>query len=248
MKRTAAIHKAREFVQLITCIRFENVFNPYADECPVCDLAGAALVRQHNLELVLTAALLSTGGSIWIARDLGYRGGRRTGLALTDDVHLRCHAEMFGTPPLARATTGPAVAERTAAVVWRGLRSIGRPIFLWNVFPFHPHAPNDPMTNRCHNRVERLGCAPFLLWLLQALDPTDIVAIGRDSQAALARLGVGAITVRHPSFGGQTQFLEDIAAHYGVSPEVPQLSDFPILGRRHDREDSPGYHARWAIR
>lgn len=225
MKGVAAREKAQEFVQQITRIRFENVFNPYADECPVCDVAGAPLVRRHNLELVLAAALSATRGSIWIARDLGYRGGRRTGLALTDDVHLRCHAEMFGTPPLARATNGPPVAERTAAVVWRGLRSIGRPIFLWNVFPFHPHAPNEPMSNRRHNSAERLGCAPLLLWLLQALDPTDIVAIGRDSQSALANLGVHAISVRHPSFGGQAQFLKDIAAHYGLPPDVPLFTD-----------------------
>jgi len=26
--------------------------------------------------------------TIWMGRDLGYRGGRRTGLALTDEAHL----------------------------------------------------------------------------------------------------------------------------------------------------------------
>jgi hypothetical protein len=216
-RTVTARDRAREFVRALACIRFENVFNPYADECPICDLAEAAMVRRRNLELVLTAALSAAVDSIWIARDLGYRGGRRTGLALTDDVHLCCHSELFGTPPLARATTGPAVAERTAAVIWRSLRLISRPVFLWNVFPLHPHEPNEPMSNRCHTRAERDGCTPLLLWLLQALNSKDIVAIGRDSQAALASLGVHAINVRHPSFGGQTQFLTDLAAHYGVS-------------------------------
>lgn len=227
MRTVIARDKAREFVRALACIRFENVFNPYADACPICDLAGAAMVRRRNLELVLTAALSATVDSIWIARDLGYRGGRRTGLAMTDDVHLCFHSELFGTPPLARATTGPAVAERTAAVVWRSLKSIGRPVFLWNVFPFHPHKPDEPMSNRCHTRAERDVCTPLLLWLLQALNPRDIVAIGRDSQAALATLGVHATTVRHPSFGGQAQFLTGLAAHYGVPLDrfiVPRLA------------------------
>jgi hypothetical protein len=210
---------AREFVRALACVQFDNVFNPYADACPIWDLAEAALVRRRNLELVLTAALSDGVDSIWIARDLGYLGGRRTGLALTDDVHLRCHSELFGTPPLSRATSGPAVSERTAAVVWRSLRSIGRPIFLWNVFPLHPHQPGQPMSNRCHTRAERDRCIPLLLWLIRVLNPKDVVAIGRDSQVALARLGVNAIAVRHPSYGGQTQFLRDLAVHYGVPVE-----------------------------
>jgi hypothetical protein len=219
VRNFTAREKAREFVQALARIHFENVFNPYADSCPIWDLEKASIVRRRNLELVLTAALSAPVDSIWIARDLGYRGGRRTGLALTDDVHLHCHSELFHIQPLARATSGPAVSERTAAVVWRILRSVGRPVFLWNIFPLHPHEPGEPMSNRRHTRVERDTCAPLLLWLLKALNPKEVVAIGRDSQAALASLGVHAITVRHPSFGGQTQFAADLEAHYGAISE-----------------------------
>jgi len=225
VRRSTAKDEAREFVRTLACMQFDNVFNPYADACPIHDLAGAALVRRRNLELVLTSALSDSVDSIWIARDLGYLGGRRTGLALTDDVHLRCHSELFGTPALSRATTGPAVAERTSAVVWRSLRSIGRPIFLWNVFPLHPHEPGQPMSNRCHTRAEGDRCIPLLLWLIQALNPRDTIAIGRDSQVALARLGVNAIAVRHPSYGGQTQFIRDLSAHYRISLDSPSAPE-----------------------
>ncbi|WP_439952990.1 hypothetical protein, partial [Escherichia coli] len=84
------------------------------------------------------AALAGGVDSIWIARDLGYRGGRRTGLALTDEAHLSAHAGLYGQLPLARATRGPAMTERTATVIWQVLRDLRRPIFLWNVFPLHP--------------------------------------------------------------------------------------------------------------
>ena len=30
-----------------------------------------------------------------------------------------------------------------------------KPVMLWNVFPFHPHEADDPMSNRCHTRSER---------------------------------------------------------------------------------------------
>jgi hypothetical protein len=154
--------------------------------------------------------------SVWIARDLGYRGGRRTGLALTDDVHLVEHAALFGAPPLARATKGSAVAERTATVIWQVLKNLQRPIFLWNVFPFHPHERNDPMSNRCHTRDERQACRHLLTWLIDALQPKSVIAIGRDAQIALSDLEIAACQVRHPSYGGQSEFIDGMYVHYCV--------------------------------
>ena len=39
--------------------------------------------------------------AIWIGRDLGYRGGRRTGLALTDDLHISQHARRWNLDQVA---------------------------------------------------------------------------------------------------------------------------------------------------
>jgi hypothetical protein len=50
---------------------------------------------------------------MWIARDLGYRGGRRTGVPLADDVHLPLVGQLLGGVELQRATKGPLIAERT---------------------------------------------------------------------------------------------------------------------------------------
>lgn len=202
------------FISTLQSLRFENAFNPYVEACEDCDRKDAANIRVHNLELILEAALRNGVDSIWIARDLGYRGGRRTGLALTDEVHLTNHADLFNTQPLARATKGAAVAERTASIVWQMLDLINRPIFLWNVFPLHPHEPDDPMSNRCHTKQERIACQPVLLWLLHALQPRRIVAIGRDAQKSLEDMGVAAECVRHPSYGGQTEFIDTLHSIY----------------------------------
>lgn len=208
---------AADFVARIAALKFESVFNPYADFCADHDEPDAPAIRLNNLRLVLDAAMTNGVDSLWIARDLGYRGGRRTGLALTDEVHLAAHAGLLGALPLARATKGPAVTERTATIIWQVLSGLNRRIFLWNVFPLHPHERNDPMSNRCHTRTERHACQPLLLWLLKTLKPRTIIAIGRDAQTALADLGVDADKVRHPSYGGQAEFINGIYTHYNQS-------------------------------
>lgn len=109
------------FVDRLADLHFDGVFNPYAEACNYHDEMDAPAIRRRNLSLVLEAALSGGIDSLWIARDLGYRGGRRTGLALTDEVHLGAHAQLLGAPPLVRATKGPVVAERTAAVIWKAL-------------------------------------------------------------------------------------------------------------------------------
>lgn len=216
------------FVGRLADLRFDGVFNPYAEACLYHDGTDAPAIRRRNLSLVLEAALSSGVDSLWIARDLGYRGGRRTGLALTDEAHLAAHAQLVGAPPLLRATKGPPVTERTATVIWRALEAIRRPIFLWNVFPLHPHERNDPLSNRPHSRTERQACRPILMWLLDHLQPKSVLAIGRDAQHALADLGVESLQVRHPSYGGQREFLDGAYAHYGVN-HTPERETIQLI-------------------
>jgi hypothetical protein len=183
-----------DFIDALTGLRSRYAFNPYTDACEIHDATEAPAIRRSNLRFVLEAATATGVDSIWIARDLGYRGGRRTGLALTDEAHLAAHAMLYGRLPLAKATRGPIVAELTAKVVWAALKQVGRPVFLWNVFPLHPYVPGDPMSNRPHTR-----------------------AIGKDAATALQEGGVRPVVVRHPSYGGQREFLDGIVNAYGLA-------------------------------
>lgn len=209
-------HKlAAWFVNQLASLQFEHVFNPYADFCPMHDTPKAVDIRRRNLEQVLSAAITNGVDSIWIARDLGYRGGRRTGLALTDEAHLDWQAQLLATPPLLRATQGEMMTERTATCVWRMLRQIEHSVFLWNVFPLHPHPPGQPLANRCHTRREGAACQSLTVWLMEILRPRQMVAIGRDAHIALTELGVEAVRIRHPSYGGQAAFFAQITQLYG---------------------------------
>lgn len=217
------------FLSELTRVRLDAVFNPYSDSCGIHDAAGSCARRRQNLRAVLRAAWAARGGSVWVARDLGYRGGRRTGLPLTDEVHLAHLSEAWGGLPLRKATAGPVVAERTAAVIWTMLRLVARPVFLWNLFPLHPHQPGDPMSNRAHTAAERQVGEAFLVRLLRELEPSMVVAIGNDAADALRRLGVAHVPVRHPSYGGQGAFCDGVARAYGLRGSPPPITTPQLL-------------------
>jgi hypothetical protein len=177
------------------------------------------------LQGLLREATKTKIDALWIGRDLGYRGGRRTGLALTDDVHLSVHATRWNVS-FERATTGSMVAERTAAVIWSLLARISVPVFLWNVFPLHPHEPDDPFSNRSHKPRERAAGEELLAELIIMLRPRRLVAIGNDAAKTAIRLaGISEVTqVRHPSYGGQSDFVRQVRGLYDLTSNADQLN------------------------
>lgn len=205
------------FVETLRALDFEDTFNPYSDRCAVHDYDDAPRRRRDALLAILRAATGSEIDSLWIGRDLGYRGGRRTGLALTDDAHLFAHAERWGAS-IEKPTKGDIVAERTAAVIWSVLNQIDAAVFLWNVFPLHPHDSSDQFTNRAHNARERRAGEDLLFQLILLLKPRRLVPIGSDAASTAYRLcgNQDVIRIRHPSYGGQTEFLKQARALYGL--------------------------------
>lgn len=203
------------FVKAVASLHFDNTFNPYSDCCEVHDQKGAPQRRARALSAIVEKAAATAIDAVWIGRDLGYRGGRRTGLALTDDIHVARHAERWNVRA-ERQTKGEVVAERTAAVIWKMLDQIDQPVFLWNVFPLHPHEPELPFTNRQHNAKERQAGEEILSLLLSVLRPRRVLAVGNDAFAAVTRVaGQCSVTlVRHPSYGGQRKFERQIAELY----------------------------------
>jgi hypothetical protein len=211
-----------QFVSELASVRFVDAFNPYSDRCPIHDLDDAPARRSELLAQILEVAASAPVDAIWVGRDLGFRGGRRTGMALTDDVHFHDHLARWGISR-SRPTAGAAVSERTATVIWEMLERIEMPVFLWNVFPLHPHVTDDPFTNRAHIAKERKTGTEILEQLIQMLRPKRLIAVGNDADKVLHKVAGGGcvVKVRHPSYGGQVEFAQQIRGLYNV--RIPTL-------------------------
>lgn len=207
----------RSFVAALAEVQLNGVFNPYRDQCKMHDLADAPAMRRKNLRDYLTAVEELGTDTIWMGRDLGYRGGRRTGLALTDEARLSLFTRHYPGSSPRKATKGPALAERTAAEIWAVLSRLKQPPLLWNVFPFHPHEPNDPMTNRRFAARELGEVTDLNLALITWLGIKRIVCIGQDATAYATTFGVEVDCVRHPSYGGVTEFRNGMQRIYGLA-------------------------------
>lgn len=204
------------FVRHLSAISLENVFNPYADTCAVHDKGDAAATRRRNLRTYLGAVQGQGVDTIWMGRDLGHRGGRRTGLALTDEYHMVDLQKLFPGASFARATIGTAVAERTAAEIWAVLRMLPHQPLLWNVFPLHPHERGSPLTNRRFRARELAEVDDLNASLIGWLSVKRIISIGQDAAVYAKRFGVDVQVVRHPSYGGVVEFRRGIAHLYGL--------------------------------
>ena len=204
-------------VSMVRDLKFPNTFNPYVERCEQYDKPKAPEIRTGVLFDILCTAGKADIDAIWIGRDLGHRGGRRTGLALTDDIWFSAHTKRWGVD-VDRPTCGPMVRERTATIVWEMLELIEENVFLWNVFPLHPFPEDDMYRNRAHIAIERDAGMALLLRLVSFLRPRRIIAIGKDSERALRKemVEVDVWDVRHPSYGGERRFREQIASLYGL--------------------------------
>jgi uracil DNA glycosylase superfamily protein len=210
-----------EFVGELGLISLPNVFNPYRDVCPFSDHVASPSLRRQNLTLFLNTILKREVRSVWLGRDLGYRGGRRTGIALTDEFHLDVLKDTFGVFGIVKATIDKEpIKERTATEIWKVLSRIGEPVLLWNVFPFHPFDEGDPRSNRRHTAQEFNSSRDILISVLEWLKPVTVIALGADAESAVLSLGKKCRRVRHPSYGGQMDFSREIYEIYQISQSL----------------------------
>jgi len=162
---------SKQFIDELRQVSLSSVFNPYRDVCRIHDHSESPAIRRLNLQLYLDKAVECGMESVWLGRDIGYRGGRRTGIALTDEIHLEILERHFGIAGMTKTTIGESFKEQTSTEVWKIIREVDAKVFLWNIFPFHPFKAGNSMSNRRHTTREFNECKDLLICLLQWLKP-----------------------------------------------------------------------------
>lgn len=214
--------KAIDFINELASIQLINVFNPYGNLCTKCDKLDGISIRKSNLENYLLALEEAGTETIWLGRDLGYRGGRRTGLALTDEVHLPFLSQYFNGKQFNQATQGERVSERTAIEIWNFIRKIPETPLLWNVFPLHPHLSDDEFTNRKFTNSELSKIEHLNAELIDWFKIKKIIAIGADANKFAKRFNLHLEQVRHPSYGGTNEFRLGMRKLYELKDDSDQ--------------------------
>jgi uracil-DNA glycosylase len=194
------------FFRLLTDGSGRNVFNPWTerDERNDGTLNGPG-VRLDRLR----AHLRQRPARILLGEAAGYQGCRVSGIPFTSERLI-----MVGSVPRidhdgSRLSLRPLPwSEPSATTVWRTLHTlrIAEDTLLWNAYPWHPHLPGKPHSNRTPSRTERALGTPVLRALLLAFPDASLFAVGRHAQHALLEAERTAYPLRHPSMGGARLF------------------------------------------
>jgi uracil-DNA glycosylase len=180
---TGARPAVEALVAALATSKLESLCNPYAGDTP------GARQRQQWLSCYLHAHWAAP--ILLVGEAAGWRGACRSGVPFTSEHQLQ----------------GTGMKEASATIVHRVLKELDadRRVLLWNVVPYHPHAPGSHDSNRPPTQTEVVACQ-HLLEVLAA--NRLVIGVGRIAARALP----GAVTIRHPSHGGAVQFAAGLAA------------------------------------
>lgn len=191
-----------------------HTFNQYSPHQP----ENAA--RRHNLRHYLHQMQQRQPVVLLVGEAPGYRGGRLTGVPFVSPAVLQVGTPcgLFGVDNGWQAVEEwPEIQrEASATIVWETLEGVRPYPLLWNAFPFHPHKPGVPQSNRTPKKSELDWGRPFLLQLLQIFPIQIIVAVGSKADQALTGWGIAHTKVRHPSHGGKFEFRRGIQQIIGL--------------------------------
>jgi uracil-DNA glycosylase len=192
-----------------------HTFNQYSPD----QLANAA--RRINLHRYLHQMRQIQPTVLLVGEAPGYRGCRLTGIPFMSPALLQSglngsNSEILGG--FQTVAEWPTIRkEASATIVWETLRDLPSLPLLWNAFPFHPHKPGHPQTNRTPKQSELACGRPFLIELLRHFPIQTVVAVGNKAESALTNWEILYQKVRHPSHGGKAAFVRGVQQIVGTA-------------------------------
>jgi uracil-DNA glycosylase len=193
-------------------------------------LAGSSpgnTARRRNLELYLTEMLDRRPRVLLLGEAPGYRGMTLTGVPFTNRAMLGATEHPFGLFGPGKGYVVPdappaVAAEPTATVLWQVLAELDFLPLLWSAYPFHPHRPGLPLTNRTPTAAEIAAGQPLWQALERLSGVQAVVAVGNVAERSIRAGGRTVPKVRHPAHGGKARFRQGLqellAAGIGGQP------------------------------
>ncbi len=182
-----------------------NVFNPWRQQDPLDLLEGAAEARRQRLAAHFSCSPLF----LLVGEAPGYQGCHYSGSAFTNEK-LILEGRIPRVSSAFRLTTRPRPwCEPSATIVWGQLHELGIAdrVVLWNAFAWHPHQPDNLLSNRTPTPTELQAGLPALEAVISHFSGVPVVPIGQVSARTLGKLGVKCLpSVRHPAMGGANAF------------------------------------------
>jgi hypothetical protein len=176
-------------------------------------------LRRANFARYLHDVYARQAGVVRIAEAPGYRGMRLTGVPMTGRRHLRDGVPalgMFGIERGYQDVPEPGFeaiqSEQSATILWGILSELGIVPLVWGSFPFHPHLPDQMLTNRKPRPAEIKVGEPFVRDLLEIFAPKKIIAVGNVGYDLLTAMGIPSVKIRHPANGGNNDFVAGLRA------------------------------------
>lgn len=169
-------------------------------------------IRLANLRRYFEQLLERGSATLMLGEAPGYQGCRRTGIGFTSEPQLIGGIPELGMLGEARGyrLSGEFAdlrKEPSATIVWAELARLDFVPLIWAAFPFHPHKPGEPNSNRTPKRSEIDFGRPILLELIEAFQIERVLAIGRIAHESLVEAGIEAPRIRHPAQGGKNEFV-----------------------------------------
>jgi len=194
------------FLQSLGRPAAENIFNPWCDVDHGTDLRrDAARQRIRRLQAHLRGDI----EYVLVGEAAGYQGCKVSGIPFTSErLILAGQIPRVAAAAARLSSRGRPWSEPSATTVWKTLYALGiaERTALWNAYPWHPHKPDNPHSNRTPTRTERSAGVTVLEAFLRLFPGARVFAVGRNAERSLAELGIQCAALRHPSMGGAVEF------------------------------------------
>lgn len=172
----------------------------------------ASRLRRHNLQRYLEQLAARQPRLLFLGEAPGYKGCRLTGVPFSSEKLIHNHPFFRQQGYELLHENDKLQSEQSARIVWEALDDFEVLPLIWNIFPFHPHAPGNSKSNRTPTKKELELGQPYLEQLLEIFPIAHILAVGKKAAMMLEKEDIPHSCLRHPAHGGKTQFREQLAA------------------------------------